>query len=67
MNELVVGLLCGFSLGFGSAWFYFWRVRMLRTRREWYADPVIRRKHGEDPNPGGWTYYSGEWHERDLP
>jgi hypothetical protein len=54
---MVGGLLIGFGLGFGACWLYFWRTRLLRTRWEWYGDPVVRTRHGDDPNPEGWSYY----------
>lgn len=33
---------CGCSFGFALAWLYFLKTRLIRTRREWYADRKAR-------------------------
>jgi hypothetical protein len=48
---LTVAFSAGSAFGAGVMWGYFLRVRLIRTRREWYADPVIKAKYGDDPNP----------------
>jgi hypothetical protein len=49
----------GWTLGFLAAWVYFRSVRLIRTRHEWYSDPVIRARHPEEAEralsePDGW-------------
>jgi hypothetical protein len=41
----------GMTCGMISLWTYFWKVRMLRSRKEWFA--AIGE---DDPNPDGWSY-----------
>lgn len=50
-------LAVGMSLGCAVMYGYLRWSRLLRTRKEWYADPVIRDRHGEDTNPDGWDMY----------
>ena len=52
MLFFVLGWLCGSV----TMWWYFRKARLLRTRKEWYADPVIKARYGEDDNPDGWSY-----------
>lgn len=52
MSEFVLGLVAGWTAGAAGMWLYFRSVRMLRTRKEWYADPVIKARYGDDPRRG---------------
>jgi membrane-associated phospholipid phosphatase len=54
---MIAGVLLGFGVGFAAAWLYFRRQRLLRTRKEWYADPAVASRFGPDPDPNGWSYY----------
>lgn len=49
MSELITFCL-GFSCGAGVMWWYFAHNRLIRTREEWYADPMIRERFPEDRN-----------------
>lgn len=42
------GLLLGIGLGFALAWGYFRWQRLIRTRHEWYKDPVISARYPEE-------------------
>jgi hypothetical protein len=42
MNFNLADVAFGFSAGFVVAWLYFWGNRLIRTRREWYADRLRR-------------------------
>lgn len=59
MSDFVTGLCLGWSLGFGGAWLYFRMTRLIRSRHEWYRDPVIRSRYPEEAEkalrgPDGW-------------
>lgn len=41
-------LCLGMMIGGAVIWWHFARCRMLRTRREWYSDPVVREWHPEE-------------------
>lgn len=43
----LIGLLLGFSVGFGSAWAYFKVMHLIRTRDEYYAAVSRKETHGE--------------------
>lgn len=56
MSMLFSAFCLGWAAGATAIWFYFYKVRMLRSRKEWFADPVNHAKYGDDPNPDGWSY-----------
>lgn len=62
--ETVADILIGMFIGWCLNWGYFRWCRLLRTRHEFYADPIIKAKYGDDPNPEGWSYY--EKNRRDI-
>ena len=37
MRFLMLGFLIGLSLGFATAWYYFYHNGLIRTREEWHA------------------------------
>jgi hypothetical protein len=45
MKDAVMYFCFGFSAGALVMWLHFICSRMIRTRREWYSDPVIAAKH----------------------
>jgi hypothetical protein len=38
----------GFSAGAGVMWWHFIHSRLIRTRHEWYSDPVIAARYPEE-------------------
>jgi hypothetical protein len=50
MSSLLISLALGWTAGFAAAWWYFLAQRLIRSRREWYAD---RRARGL-PVPDDW-------------
>lgn len=53
---MFAGFAIGWTVGALAMWWHFARNRLLRTRKEWYADPVIKARYGEDEDPEGWSY-----------
>lgn len=39
--------VCGWFCGGAVMWLYFHKSRLIRTRDEWYADPIIKERYGE--------------------
>jgi len=48
MIELLIGMSLGMGIGFVSAWYYFVSCRLIRTKKEWYSDPVIAELYPEE-------------------
>lgn len=50
-----LGISIGWAAGFGGCWLYFIAMRLIRTRREWYADRLMRGL----PVPKDWDREGG--------
>lgn len=46
--DLFAALCFGFGLGAAAMWAWFAANRLIRTRREWYGDPIVRARYPEE-------------------
>lgn len=67
ISDLLGGMLLGFSLGWLAKAWYYKRSFLLRTAREWFADPRVQRQEKIPPAALVVWMESGEDDDANVP
>lgn len=45
---MIEGIFLGFGLGAAAMWWHFAHSRLIRSKHEWYSDPIIAGRYPEE-------------------